>query len=77
MSRHFIALAAVLVLSGAAISACGDSGSAQKTKGDIKEAAGKITGDDSLKREGKKDQVVGGVKETVGDAKDAVKDATH
>ncbi len=46
---------------GAATAACDSSGgSGQKTGGEIKEAAGKITGDDSLKREGKKDQVVGG-----------------
>jgi len=70
------AMAALIVL-GAGLAACGDTGggSAQKTGGKIEEAAGKITGDDELKREGQKDKVVGGVKETVDDAKDAVKDA--
>jgi uncharacterized protein YjbJ (UPF0337 family) len=72
-----LAAMAALSLLGSGLAACGDTsgGSAQKTGGKIEEAAGKITGDDDLKREGKKDKVVGGVKETVDDAKDAVKDA--
>lgn len=67
-----------IILAGAAglLMACGDTsdGGAQRTKGDIKEAVGDVTGDKSLQREGEKDQVVGGVKETVEDAKDAIKD---
>jgi uncharacterized protein YjbJ (UPF0337 family) len=47
----------------------------QKTKGQIESAAGPVTGDSELKHEGKKDEVVGGVKNTVGDLKDAVHDA--
>ncbi len=53
-------------------------------KGRIKEAAGALTGDDSLKREGKADQAGSKVKEMaekakdkVADAVDAVKDRIH
>jgi uncharacterized protein YjbJ (UPF0337 family) len=48
-----------------------------QTKGHIKEAAGDLTGNDDLKREGKVDQAAGGFKEKVGDAADKVKDALH
>ena len=44
-------------------------------KGRVKEAAGDLTGDDSLKNEGKVDQASASVKEKVGDAADKVKDA--
>lgn len=44
-------------------------------KGRVKEAAGDLTGDDSLKNEGKVDQAAGKVKGKVGDAADKVKDA--
>ena len=44
-------------------------------KGRVKEAGGDLTGDDSLKREGKVDQASSSVKEKVGDAADKVKDA--
>jgi uncharacterized protein YjbJ (UPF0337 family) len=43
-------------------------------KGRVKEAAGDLTDDDSLKREGKIDQATGEVKDKVGDAADKVKD---
>jgi uncharacterized protein YjbJ (UPF0337 family) len=43
-------------------------------KGRIKEAAGDLTDDDDLKREGKADQVAGKVKVKVDDALDAVTD---
>jgi uncharacterized protein YjbJ (UPF0337 family) len=73
------AVAVTGLLMSVCLAGCGDrsSGSAQKTSGEIKEAAGGLVGDKSLKREGQKDQVVGGVKETAGDVKDAVKDATN
>ncbi|WP_123170750.1 CsbD family protein [Caulobacter flavus] len=60
-----------------ALTACGDkdSGHAQKTEGEIKSAVGDITGDKDLKREGKKDEVVGGVKSAGEDLKAAAKDA--
>ena len=50
-------------------------GTADKLKGHTKEAAGDLTGDDDLKREGKVDRASGGVKDKVGDAADKVKDA--
>jgi uncharacterized protein YjbJ (UPF0337 family) len=47
-----------------------------KAKGRVKEAAGDITDNDRLKREGKADQAGAAVKEKVGNAVDAVKDIT-
>jgi uncharacterized protein YjbJ (UPF0337 family) len=44
-------------------------------KGRIKEAAGDLTGDKDLQREGKVDQAAGSAKEKVGDAADKVKEA--
>jgi uncharacterized protein YjbJ (UPF0337 family) len=46
-------------------------------KGRVKEAAGDLTNDDDLKREGKVDQASDTVKEKVGGAVDSVKDALH
>jgi uncharacterized protein YjbJ (UPF0337 family) len=46
-----------------------------KVKGNIKEAAGTLTGDKKLESEGKVDQAKGAVKGTVEDVKHAVKDA--
>ena len=46
-------------------------------KGRVKEAAGDLTDDDSLKNEGKVDQATGKVKDTVGDAADKVKDVVN
>ena len=46
-------------------------------KGRVKEAAGDLTGDQSLKNEGKVDQASGKVKDKVGDAADKVKDAVN
>jgi uncharacterized protein YjbJ (UPF0337 family) len=50
-------------------------GSFEQAKGKVKEAAGKATGDEKLKRSGQADQVAGKVQNTVGGIKDAVKDA--
>jgi uncharacterized protein YjbJ (UPF0337 family) len=47
---------------------------ADEAKGRIKEAAGDLTDDDDLKREGKADQMAGKVKDKVDDVADAVKD---
>ena len=44
-------------------------------KGRVKEAAGDLTDDDSLKNEGKVDRASGSIKDKVGDAADKVKDA--
>ena len=45
-------------------------GALDKAKGSIKEAAGRLTGDEALKAEGKKDQVKGDAKDTKGKLKD-------
>lgn len=50
-------------------------GAGDKAKGNIKEAAGDLTGDKDLEREGKVDQASGTVKDKVGDAADAAKGA--
>jgi uncharacterized protein YjbJ (UPF0337 family) len=50
-------------------------GKLDQAKGHIKEAAAVLRGDDRLKREGKRDQVAGKVKETADKAVDTVKDA--
>lgn len=49
-------------------------GTFDKAKGHAKEAAGDISGDKDLEREGKLDQATGKVKDTVDAAKDKVKD---
>lgn len=45
-----------------------------EAKGRVKEAAGDLTDDDELRREGKLDQAGAKVKRKTGDAVDAVKD---
>jgi len=47
---------------------------AEDAKGRIKEAAGSLTDDDSLKNEGKVDQASSSVKDKVDGAVDSVKD---
>jgi uncharacterized protein YjbJ (UPF0337 family) len=49
-------------------------GAAKNVGGKIKEAAGKVTGDEKLKREGQADQVVGKVQNTVGGVKDKLRE---
>jgi uncharacterized protein YjbJ (UPF0337 family) len=51
------------------------SGRSDELKGRVKEAAGALTGDRKLKREGKADQAVGKVKQKVEKVIDKVKDA--
>lgn len=61
-----VSIAATVVL----VAGCSkgqDSGSTQATTGHVEQAAGSITGDQHLKNQGKKDQVVGDVKSTVHD----------
>lgn len=48
-------------------------GVAKNIGGKIKEAAGKLTGDEKLKAEGRADQVAGKVQNAVGGVKDALK----
>jgi uncharacterized protein YjbJ (UPF0337 family) len=52
-------------------------GSADEAKGRVKEAAGSLTGDDSMKDEGKVDRAAGTVKDKVGDAADKAKDVVN
>ena len=52
-------------------------GTADELKGRTKEAAGDLSGDDGLKREGKVDRATGTVKDKIGDASDKLKDAVN
>jgi len=52
-------------------------GTADDLKGRGKEAAGDLTDDDGLKREGKVDKATGTVKDKVGDAGDKLKDVAN
>ncbi len=49
-------------------------GTADKTKGRLKEAAGDLTGDRELKNEGKVDRASGKTKDAVGGVADKAKD---
>ena len=72
-----ILLIAALCAAGLSLQACGKTdGAGQKTVGKIEGVAGDLTGSQKLKNDGKKDEVIGGVKETVQDAKEAVGAAT-
>jgi uncharacterized protein YjbJ (UPF0337 family) len=51
------------------------SGKSDELKGRVKEAAGALTGDDELKREGQVDQAAGKIKQAVEKVVDKVKDA--
>lgn len=48
-------------------------GTAKQAKGNVKEAAGKVTGDKKLEFEGKADKAAGSVQKNVGKAKDAAR----
>ena len=50
-------------------------GAGDKAKGSLKTAAGKVTGDEKLKAEGRTDKVAGKTRSVVGGVKDAVRDA--
>jgi uncharacterized protein YjbJ (UPF0337 family) len=50
------------------------SGDADKIKGRVKQAAGDLTDDDDLKREGKVDEAAGKVKDAVDSVKDKLTD---
>jgi uncharacterized protein YjbJ (UPF0337 family) len=52
-------------------------GAADKAKGAIKDAAGKVTGDKELQTEGKLDKAKGSVHDALGDVKDAVRKGTE
>ncbi len=50
-------------------------GAADKAKGAVKDAAGKITGDKEMQVEGKMDKAKGEAHRAAGDIKDAARDA--
>jgi uncharacterized protein YjbJ (UPF0337 family) len=52
-------------------------GTTDKAKGRVKEAAGDLSGDQSLKNEGKVDKASGKAKNAVGDAADKAKKAVN
>jgi uncharacterized protein YjbJ (UPF0337 family) len=54
-----------------------DDGKIDDAKGRVKEAAGDLTDNDSLKNEGKVDRASGTVKDKVGGAADKVKDVVN
>jgi len=49
-------------------------GAADKAKGSIKDAAGKLTGDKKMQAEGKFDKAKGAAHQAVGDVKDGIRD---
>ncbi|SEE16038.1 Uncharacterized conserved protein YjbJ, UPF0337 family [Rhizobiales bacterium GAS188] len=51
------------------------TGATKEAKGAIKEMAGKITGNEKLKAEGKADKIAGKVQNAFGQAKDNLRDA--
>jgi uncharacterized protein YjbJ (UPF0337 family) len=51
-------------------------GAADKAKGAIKDAAGKVTGDKELQTEGKLDKAKGSVHDAVGDMKDDLRNTS-
>jgi uncharacterized protein YjbJ (UPF0337 family) len=51
-------------------------GAADKAKGAIKDAAGKLTGDKKLQSEGKFDKAKGAAHNALGNVKDAARDLT-
>jgi uncharacterized protein YjbJ (UPF0337 family) len=53
------------------------NGATDKVKGGVKEAAGTLSGDDKLKREGKIDRGAGTVKDKVHEGADKVKDTVQ
>ncbi len=54
-----------------------DDGKLDDAKGRVKEAAGDVWGDVSLKNEGRVDRASGSIKDKVGGAADAVKDVVN
>ena len=52
-------------------------GAADKVKGAVKDAAGKVTGDEKMQAECKVDKAKGAAHNAAGDAKDTARDATR
>jgi len=51
------------------------AGAAKQVKGSVKEAIGKITGDSKTQAEGTAEKTAGKIQNTVGNAKDTLRDA--
>ena len=51
------------------------AGAAKQVKGNVKEAAGNVAGDEKLRQEGTADKVAGTVPNTVGGVKDSAREA--
>ena len=51
-----------------------DNGTTDRIKGRVKEAAGALTDDEELKREGQTDKAAGKIKDSVNDAVDRVRE---
>jgi len=51
------------------------SGKSDQAKGRVKQAAGDLTGNEDLEREGERDEAAGKAKELIGDAKESLEDA--
>jgi len=49
-------------------------GAVKQKVGEVKEAAGKVTGDEKLKRQGQADEVAGKVQNVVGGIKDSIRE---
>ena len=49
-------------------------GAVKQKVGEMKEAAGKVTGDEKLKRQGQADEVAGKVQNVVGGIKDSIRE---
>ena len=73
--RRFNPIGKHAVLEDAMVDENRVEGAWDKLKGNVKEGAGKLTGDEKLEAEGKADQVKGSAKSAVGGAKDTVRDA--
>lgn len=52
-------------------------GKGDQLKGDAKEALGEVTGNETLKNEGKADNLLGNIKEKAAEAGDAIKDKAN
>lgn len=50
-------------------------GSLKHAEGSVKVGVGKVTGDEKLKAEGRAEKVAGKIQKSVGNVKDAVRDA--
>mgnify|MGYP002715852212 FL=1 len=52
-------------------------GKGDQLKGDLKQAAGEVAGNEQLQNEGKADNLIGGAKEKLAEAGDAIKDKAN